>query len=106
MKSVAELLKDKNYELLAKTYFDWVAREFGHGDYETGIRQLALRYNGRVFSNIPFHVPLYLEVEQWLKRNGITKVEQKTTLEINRCFDDELKNRIEEELHHQNPLNP
>lgn len=106
MKHVIELLRLKSYELLARIYFDWLAKKLGNGDFEAGIQELTRRYNDRIFGGHPFIIPESIEISAWLSENGVVRISEKDIGEINHCFDYELKNRVEEEFHHENPLNP
>ncbi len=109
MKSVAELFQDKNYELLARTYFDWLAKELGNGDFETGLIGLTQLYNDWVFANRPIVtivIPTAYQPRIWFSENKAVSVTNDDLEQFNLCFETELKTRIEEELHHSNPLNP
>jgi len=113
VKSVKELLQNNEYEGLAKRYFDWLAVKIGNGNFESGIREIARKYNAWVFSGKPFTLPDKYEVEAWLFENGIIldrigpgATGDQELLEINRCVECEIRNRIEERLRHRNPLNP
>lgn len=106
MEGLAELFEDKNYELLARRYFDWLIEELGNGDPEVGRIDLARRYNDWAYGNRPLVIPDDAEVRAWLLDRNIIHATDDEIREINRCLEYELKNRIEEEQHHENPLNP
>ncbi len=112
MKNVAELLLEKDYERIAERYFDWLVFQLGQMNFEKGLEVLAEKYNEWVFTGKPFALPANLNVETWLSDNAFllygatVRVTQDDIKGVKLYLEGVMKNRIEEKLHHQNPLNP
>lgn len=112
MTSVAELFREKKYENLARIYLDWLIVRLGKGNGDRGRKELFRRYNDWVFNGKAFVLPKALKVEAWIKDSVIlfycsgVSVTEEDIKQLVLFVDDEIRNYVESELHHQNPLNP